>query len=222
MAIEKQIIRSMTHKLSSENFETSHCSNLIIPKHIKSKLKRIASIILQSIVLSQSESSFWNSFSNSEKSYILTSNSQCSLDFTSYQEANFLAESEFEVKEVQPQIVQKPQNLYFDLPTSSGDSDNSDDQELKPVLNLPQHLIGSDESFSASLLGLIQSNITPPDLAIPRESPDSLETRGSSPKNAESFNNSDNSDIEVPTAPRGRPLGAKNKLGSWKNTAAPA
>jgi hypothetical protein len=52
-------------------------------------LKTIADKILQSVPLSQSKNIFWNSFSNSEKSHILTGDSQCSLDFTLYQESGY-------------------------------------------------------------------------------------------------------------------------------------
>jgi hypothetical protein len=116
IAIEKQITRSLTHKLSSDNSKQA-INNLIVPKHIKLKLKTISSKICQSIVLSGSENSFWNLFPNSEKSYILTGDSQCSLDFTECQEASFLAESEFEVEKKQPQVFLQPQNLFFDPPT---------------------------------------------------------------------------------------------------------
>jgi hypothetical protein len=58
-----------------------------------------------------------------------------------------------------------------------------------------------------------------PDIAVPRESPDILDSRDSSPFNTL---RSDSSGTEVPTAAKGRPLGVKNKPNSWKNTAVPA
>jgi hypothetical protein len=50
------------------------------------------------------------------------------LDFTIYQEASFLAQSEFDFEEVPLQVVHQPQNLYFYPPTSSEYSDDSGDQ----------------------------------------------------------------------------------------------
>jgi hypothetical protein len=85
----------------------------------------------------------------------LTNNSQCSLDFTTYQEASFLSESEFDIEEVHPQVVHQPQNFYFNPPTSSDDTDDSEDQTNRPLVGIPQHLIRSDESLSDSLPALI-------------------------------------------------------------------
>jgi hypothetical protein len=43
---------------------------------------------------------FWNSFPNCEKSYILTSDSQCSLNFTFYQASGYLIEDEFKIENI--------------------------------------------------------------------------------------------------------------------------
>jgi hypothetical protein len=56
--------------------------NLIIPSSEKSKLTTIAKQLYQSIKLTHEEASFWNSFSNVEKSYILTGDTAQSLDST--------------------------------------------------------------------------------------------------------------------------------------------
>ncbi len=47
-------------------------NNLIIPTSEKVKLQTIARKLYQSLKLTKEETTFWNSFSNSEKSYILT------------------------------------------------------------------------------------------------------------------------------------------------------
>jgi hypothetical protein len=57
-------------------------NNLIIPNLEKLKLKTIAKKIYQSIQLTKEETLFWNLFSNSEKSYILTGDTAQTLDFT--------------------------------------------------------------------------------------------------------------------------------------------
>jgi hypothetical protein len=123
----------LTRKLSSKNSKQTivDINNLILPKYIKSILKTIAHKILQSVDLSQSESIFRSSFPKSEKLYILTGDSQCTLDFTKYQEAAFLAEGEHNIEEVLPTAAQQPQNLYFDPPTSSEDLDKSEEQEYR-------------------------------------------------------------------------------------------
>ena len=51
-------------------------NDLIIPE------KKIANTIYHSVKLSQGEKNHWNSFSNSEKHYLLTGDSQIMLDFT--------------------------------------------------------------------------------------------------------------------------------------------
>ena len=124
----------MTNKLLSENSSQAIATikNLInqIPWL---KLKTIARKIIQSLPLSQSEIIFWNSFPNTEKSHILTGDSQCSLDFNLYQESNYQFEGEFDIEEVLPPQVALQQNFYFDPPTSSEDSDDSDDPENRPL-----------------------------------------------------------------------------------------
>jgi hypothetical protein len=52
----------MTIKRLLDNLQQSitAITNLFIPENIKSKLKTIANLILQSVKLTQSESIFWN------------------------------------------------------------------------------------------------------------------------------------------------------------------
>jgi hypothetical protein len=100
-------------------------NNLIIPSSEKLKLRKIATKLYQSIKLTQEETTFWNSFPNSEKSYILTGDSAHSFDFTEYQKAgfsvNFLPQVEHE------ELNWKEPNLFFD--PSSSDSDSSNDPD---------------------------------------------------------------------------------------------
>jgi hypothetical protein len=72
--IEQRITRSMTNKMLIKEHSSqaiSAINNLIIPEMEKLKLKTIANKIYHSITLTQEEKVFWNSFPNSEKSYIL-------------------------------------------------------------------------------------------------------------------------------------------------------
>jgi hypothetical protein len=121
----------MTKKLLSDNSTQAIAAIniLIIPNAIKFKLKTIAEKILQSLPLSQSKNIFWNSFSNSGKSWISTGDSQCLLEFTLYQESNYQFESEFDIKEILPPQVVAQVNLYFDPPTSPKDSDDIDNPD---------------------------------------------------------------------------------------------
>jgi hypothetical protein len=77
----------MTNKLLSENSSQAIATiNNLINQIPWLKLKTIAKKSIQSLPLSQSEIIFWNSFPNTENSYILTGDSQCSLDFNLYQD----------------------------------------------------------------------------------------------------------------------------------------
>ena len=62
---------------------------LIIPEADKYKLTAIALKLHQSITLTQSEKNYWQNFSKEEKSYIITGDSQHTLDFTQYQQGYF-------------------------------------------------------------------------------------------------------------------------------------
>ena len=89
--IEQRITRSMSDKLKERHTTQAIAviNNLIIPSSEKLKLQTIAKKLYQSVKLTKEETSYWNSFSNSEKSYILTGDSAQSLDFTEYQKAGF-------------------------------------------------------------------------------------------------------------------------------------
>jgi hypothetical protein len=89
------MVDSKRNDNSCDAFEA--INKLIIPEPIKSKLKTMSYKFLQSIQSSRSENICWNSFPNCEKSYILICDSQCLLDFITYQESNYLMENEFEM-----------------------------------------------------------------------------------------------------------------------------
>jgi hypothetical protein len=126
--IEQRITRSMSNKLKERQATqaTAVINDLIIPSSEKLKLKTIAKKLYQSIKLTQEESSFWNSFSNTKKSYILTGDLAQSLDFTEYQRAGFCVEHQIQVDLQEEQDWRVP-NLFFE--PSSCDSDSSEDPD---------------------------------------------------------------------------------------------
>jgi hypothetical protein len=87
-------------------------NDLIIPSSEKLKLKTIAKKLYQSVKLTQEETSFWNSYSNIEKSYILTGDTAQSLDFTEYQRAGYCGELQPQVDIQEEQDWQEP-NLFL-------------------------------------------------------------------------------------------------------------
>jgi hypothetical protein len=65
---------------------------------------------LHSVSISNEELSYWKTFSNSEKAYIFTSDSQAILDFSEYQETSYLLEKEFKLEEL-PHVPSQIQQL---------------------------------------------------------------------------------------------------------------
>jgi hypothetical protein len=86
------------------------------------KLKTIAKKIYQAIQLTKEESWFWNSFPNSEKSYILTGDIAQSIDFTKYQKASFCCDHQ--QQEIVAQEEQHWQEPNLDFEPFSSDSDS--------------------------------------------------------------------------------------------------
>ena len=120
-------------------------NNLIILDSEKLKLKTIAKKIYQSIQLTIEETSFWNSFFSSEKSYILTGDSAHTLDFTKYQNTRFCSEHQLEeIPEQEDNNWQKP-NLFFE--PSSSDSDSSEDPDYIPPTQIKRLITTSDDSW---------------------------------------------------------------------------
>jgi hypothetical protein len=131
------------------------------------------------------------------------------LDFTTYQESNFLIESKFDNEELPPPVIHPQPNLCFDPPTSSEDTDDSEEPDYRAVIVVSPHPIGSDESFIGSLSGLIHRNISLSNTSVSRESPDILDNEASSTLSIET---SDKSELEVPPINKGRPLGVKKQV----------
>ena len=119
-------------------------NDLIIPSSEKLKLKTIAKKLYQSIKLTQEETSFWNSFSNIEKSYILTGDTTQSLDFTEYQRASYCVEIQPQEDIQEEQHWQEP-HLFFE--PSSSDSDSSEDPDYIPPVPLRRRITTSDDSW---------------------------------------------------------------------------
>ena len=156
-AIEKRITRSVTNKLMKQHTPQAIAAinNFIIPEEEKVKLKSIAFKNFHSIQLSQEENIYWNSFSNSERAYLLTGDSQSPIDFTEHQSATYQFEEEYQLQDhhhVPAQQVIFPEehvNLFFD-PSTSEDSSDSDDPNYIPFPPHP-YLIALDNSVSRSL-----------------------------------------------------------------------
>ncbi len=142
--IERRITRSMSDKLKTKHVAQAIAiiKNLIIPTSEKMKLKTIAQKLYQSVKLTQEETSYWNSFSNSEKSYILTGDSEQSLDFTEYQKAGFSVNFLPQVEQEEPDW-QEP-DLFFEPSTS--DSDSSEDPDYVQLVP-GRNITTSDDSW---------------------------------------------------------------------------
>ncbi len=161
-------------------------------------------------------------FSNCEKSYILIGDSQCTLDFINYQDSSYLFKSEFEIEErLRPPHSPPRNNLYFEPPTSSEDSDCSDYTDL-----LANHISTTradrlqwkrkQKSTTVYNWFVLFSNHS-----VQRESPKFQEDT----PNVQSSPSGTNSPVpgDQPATPtRGRPPGVRNRRDTWKNTAAPA
>jgi hypothetical protein len=119
-------------------------NNLIIPDAVKYKLKVIAKKIYQSTKLTSEEQSFWNSFPNSEKSYILTGDTASTLDFTEYQHSTFCKEQQ----EVQQQEEVEPwEDQNFFVEPSSSDTDSSEDSDYVPSTPVSRVIEHTDDSW---------------------------------------------------------------------------
>jgi hypothetical protein len=118
----------------------------------------IAKKIYQSTKLTNEETSFWNSFPNSEKSYILTGDTASTIDFTEYQHSTFCREQQ----EAQQQEEVEPwedQNLFFD--PSSSDTDSSEDPDYNPTAPVNRVIEHTNDSWpDSSNLNLINQPST--------------------------------------------------------------
>jgi hypothetical protein len=153
--IEKQITRSMANQNKQQIEQAIAVINhFIIPNSEKLKLKTIAKKIYQFIQQTKEEASFWNSFPNTEKSYILTGDTAHTIDFTEYQDSNYCSEhQEIQNFEHEKQNWEEP-NLCFEPSTS--DSDSSEGPDYIPQNQLRSVISNTDDSWpdnSNSTLG---------------------------------------------------------------------
>jgi hypothetical protein len=208
--IEQRITRSMANRNKEKQAGQAIAviNNFIIPDSKKYKLKTIAKKIYQSIKLCKEEASFWNSFPNSEKSYILTRHSAQTLEFTKYQKSGYCSEHlPAEYFEQEDQNWQEP-NLFFEL--SSSDSDSSEDPNYIQPVPLKKTITTSDDSWpDNSNSSLYNRPSTSKQQQAEQDNP-GLESNSST--------ESSETDTTPSTPTRGRPK-AKNMVDSWKNTA---
>jgi hypothetical protein len=202
--IEKRITRSMTNQSKNEQ-AIAVINNLIIPDSEKLKLKTIAKKIYQSSRLTEEEASFWNSFPNSEKSYILTGDSASTLDFTEYQKATFCSEQQN--NQGQNQEVDEQQNLFFE--PSSSDTDSSDDSDYIQPIPLRRIISNTDDSWPDNS----GSNLF--------NQPSTSTQQPKQQDNLDLDRNSSTESSEIDLSPK---VTTKNKptksiVDSWKNTA---
>jgi hypothetical protein len=198
--IEQRITRSMSNKLKERHTTQAIAviNNLIIPSSEKLKLQTIAKKLYQSVKLSQEETSFWNSFSNSEKSYILTGDSAQTLEFTEYQKASFSVKLLPQVEQ-EEQDWQEPEE-YFEPSTS--DSDSSEDPDYVPPTPKKNIITTSDDSWpdNSNSQGFLQPSTS----KQAREQQEQILDSDSATS----------SDSEPPQ----RTLKTHNSKDSWKNT----
>jgi hypothetical protein len=182
-------------------------NNLIIPDSVKYKLKVIAKKIYQSTNLTNEEKSFWNSFPNSEKSYILTGDTASTLDFTEYQHSTF-CKAQQEVQQPEEVGPWEDQN-FFEEPTSS-DTDSSEDPDYVPSTPVTRVIEHTDDSWpDNSNSNLIYQPSTSNQL--PKVQRD---------QNLDSNSSTESSDSDISPGK----LASKSKtsssfVDSWKNTA---
>jgi hypothetical protein len=149
--------------------------------------------------LTQEETSLWNSFSNSEKSYISTGDSAQSFDFTECQKAGFSVNFLPQVELQEEQDWQKP-HLVFD--PSPSDSDFSEDPDYVQPEPRKRIITTSDDSWRDN------SNSQP--LSPPSTSKQTSEQQEPS-LDSDSATSSDSEPIQ-------RTVKSHNNKDSWKST----
>jgi hypothetical protein len=170
--------------------------------------KTIAKKIYQSIQLTKNETSFWNSFPNSEKSYSLTHNTAQTLDFTEYQKSGFCSEHQPEEILVQEDQYWQEPNLFFE--PSSPDYDSSEDPDYIPPVPLKKVITTSDDSWPNNSNSSLYNQPSTSRQQTARQDNPSLESNSST--------SSSDTDTTPSTPTKGRPR-TKNIIDSWKNTA---
>jgi hypothetical protein len=210
-SIERRVTRSMKKLISKEEASINAIQDLIIPEADKYKLTAIALKLHQSIRLTQSEKDYWQNFSKEEKSYIITGDSQHTLDFTQYQQGYF---SEDYWNYVQPG---QPQPLNPTHPVEDEDTDPEPDlvadeppfsessEEDNPVFRRVDSKDSGFNPVSDDSRSQQSARTTPPaSVSTPKQ--------GTSAKAFESPSSSEEFSTPPQTLakPRGRPKGSKN------------
>ena len=208
-SIERRITRSM--KLISREEQSINAINaLIIPEADRYKLTAIALKLHQAIPLTTTEKQYWNNFTNQEKAYIITGDSQQTLDFTQYQEGYFSGDYwNYLARPVQPipQNATAPEadedsdpDLFADEPPLSSSSEDSipvfrrtgtKDSGFNPL---------SDDSRSH------QSARTSPPINLISPKPGTSKQTDNEPESSDEFSTPPQSLQKQ----RGRPKGSKN------------
>ena len=208
---ERRVTRSMKKLISKEEVSINAINALIIPEADRYKLTAIALKLHQSIALTQSEKKYWQNFSKEEKSYIITGDSQHTLDFTQYQQGYFsedywnylLPEQPLPQNPTHPVEVEDTDpdpDLVADEPPFSESSEednpvfrrvNSKDSGFNPV---------SDDSR------LQQSARTTPPASVSTPKQGTSAQAYDSPSSPEEFS----TPPQTQAKPRGRPKGSKN------------
>ncbi len=182
-------------------------NNLIIPDSIKYKLKVIAKKIYQSTKLTNEETSFWNSFPNSEKSYILTGDTATTIDFTEYQHSTFCSDHQ-EAQPAEEVVPWEDQNLFFD--PSSSDTDSSEDPDYNPTVPEKRVITHSDDSWPDNS----SSNL------LHQPSTSNQLPKVQSDNNLDSHSSTESSDIDNSPPKLANKTGtSKSFVDTWKNTA---
>jgi hypothetical protein len=174
----------------------------------------MAKKIYQSAQLTQEETTFWNAFPNSEKSYILTGDTAQTIDFTEYQKAGFSGEFLQQDIAVQEELLWQEPNLFFE--PSSSDSDSSEDPDYIPPVPLRKIITTLDDSWpdNSNSKSFDQPSTSKQASELNNPALDS-----ESDTSTDSGNQPNKIDTAPTTSPRGRPPGSKNITDSWKNTA---
>jgi hypothetical protein len=209
-SIERRVTRSMKKLISKEEVSINAINALIIPEADRNKLTAIALKLHQSISLTQSEKQYWQNFSKEEKSYIITGDSQHTLDFTQYQEGYFSSDY-WTYLGPEPQIPQQPTNpvdededpdpdLVADEPPFSDSS-----EEAVPVFRRTDTQDSGFNPVSEDSHSQQSARTSPPaSVSTPRQS--TSKQAYNTPSSPEEFSTPPQTLVKQ----RGRPKGSKN------------
>jgi hypothetical protein len=207
-SIERRVTRSMKKLISKEAVSINAINSLIIPETDRYKLTAIAIKLHQSIALTQSEKDYWKNFSKEEKSYIITGDSQLTLDFTQYQEGYYSSEY---WKLVQPKIIQPPappieedEALEPDLGGDNAHFSESEDED-HPVLRRAGTKDSGFNPVSEDSRSQESARTNPPEGVSTPKQGTSTQT-----DNSQSSPEEFSTPPQTLAKPRGRPKGSKN------------